>query len=259
MENSRELGLICPSGIKAVIREQNGEDDKWLTNPHLVEENMQFNYFVKNIVVSLQLYDSDSIVKNPTLEQILDLKLNDKYFIVISSRIFSMGKILEFTWDWGDGKEVPYKEDLSNYIWDYTKPFPEKGDPQYFNYRISPYKEGSTKSKIELKLKSGKTVRYKTMDGHSEKYLLKLSEEQMNINSKLLSRDLEMLTESDGWVPVRNFTIFTVSDMIELRTKLKDDEDFKGLTDITNPRNGSTQSIPFLSIPEFFFPLTLTF
>lgn len=257
MENARELGLLLPSGIKAVIREQNGDDDKWLTNPHLVENNSQFNYFTKAILVSLELYDDGGIVKNPSLGQVLDLKLNDKYFIIVSSRIFSLGKLLEFTWDWGDGKEVPYTEDLMAYVWDYTKPLPERGDSNYFGYRIPPYESGRSKTPIEITLSSGKVLRYKELDGHSEAWLLALGNDEMNINSKLLARELSLKTESDGWVRVENFKMFSPGDMIDLRKMVKD-EDFKGLTDIKRPGTGDIQSIPFLSIPEFFYPQALT-
>ena len=245
--NTKELTL--PSGPKVVIREQNGDDDDLISNVSLAENGVAFNMFIASITIYTDW------TKSPmTMEDVMNLKLRDKYFILMSSRVFSVGEILKFKYDWKDGRPpVHYEDDLRQYLWDYSKPFPGEREPSYFKYRIRPYPQGEATTR-ELTLSSQKIVRYKYINGYGEKYLLALGNDRLTVNAELKARELEL--QHDGkWVRVENFKAFTSRDMQELRYDVTiNDERFDGLTDLINPSSGDAITIPLIGIQDFFFP-----
>jgi hypothetical protein len=254
MENLKEKygntkELLVPSGYKVIIREQNGDDDDLISNVALSESGTSFNMFIASLVVWSELTG-----KPLTMEDVLSMKLRDKYFVLMSSRVFSIGPILKFKYDWKDGKPpVHYEDDLRQYLWDYNEEIPGEREPRYFKYRIKPYPNGKD-SLREFTLTSGKEVRYKYINGYGEKYLLELGNDMLTINAELKARELELKVDSK-WYKVENFKPFTARDMQELRADVAiNDERFDGLTDLENPSSGNTATIPLIGIQDFFFP-----
>jgi hypothetical protein len=243
--------MILPSGIEVVIREQNGEDESLLSNVALSKSSDSLNSFIRAMIVYLPTAVNPN---SPTLDEIMVRPLNDKYFILIASRIFSLGSTLEFNYSWGkDTEPVAYKEDLEQYIWDYSKPLPKLGEPDYFEQRIPKYE--SIDSHHMLTLSSGKVVRYKPLDSYGEKYLLKLPDTEKHINQKVLARGLEIKVNGE-FTPVESFANFKSREMAEIRDHIdKHDPEFAGLTELENPYNaGEIEVISIIQIQDFFFP-----
>jgi len=246
------VSLITPSGCQVTIRQQNGDDDDIISNSVMSQDGTSINKFVSGIVVDTDI----TVSRKLSLNDVLAMKLCDKFFIILASRIFSLGNMLRFSYAWDNmNGPIEYEEDLTNYIWDYSKedfPF-NPPDPGYFKYRIQPHKFGKDTSR-EIVLYSGKRLKYTFMNGYGEKYLLKLSPEVQSKNQELLARDLQLMLDNK-WVKVENFKHFSPKEMAEIRREVNDnDRSSELITELTNPTNG--EKIPYLIVgtPDFFFP-----
>ena len=258
-EKSKKLGeiygevqeLITPSGHHVTIRQQNGEDDDILTKGSSVMDGSATSNFIRAIVVQSDYSKSPTI----TPEDIINMKLCDKYFIMVASRIFSLGANLIFDYDWGQGKISKYVEDLNQYLWDYndSENFPEIGAPEYFKYRIRPHKHPKDKFR-EIKLTSGKEVSYHFSNSKSEAYVMNLVTENQFKNQELLARGLT-LKEDGTYINVKGFKKFTAFDMMEIRKDIEDnDPNLEIMSDVENPNTGEMVPLPILGTPDFFFP-----
>ena len=241
----KTLGLTCPSGLKVEIRETTGADDDIFSGV-TKKDYETINNFISGIIVG-----GDLGVLTP--QGVQDLLLGDKYFILISSRIFSLGPILYFKYTWPN-TQIPeeYDVDLSTYVWDYTTPFPDKTNPQYFDQRIPPYPLDSD-GWVYFKLGEYE-ARFHYLDGHGEVYLLDLPVSERTINKQFTARKLQ-IKEGDTWKEVRNFGNISARDMVVLRqTLLEADPEIQGLIKLSNPYTGEVADLPLLGIVDFFFP-----
>lgn len=259
----RTYEVLLPCGSKVTLREQNGNDDDVISSFNKGEvESTSFNRFVAGLVVDNNFPFVKTPGKSLSVKEVLQMPLNSKYFIIMVSRIFSLGEMLYFEWDWKDGnKPVPYEDDLTQYLWDYEITFPEPGDPIYNKERIKPYtitkdSEGNIEYHRQFTLKTGKTIKYDLLNGHGENYLLKLPVDKRTANSTIKARNTCLWVEEKGdWVKIENFKFFTPREMAEIRAGILDtDPSFEGLTTIENPVNGESSQLPLLHIPDFFFP-----
>lgn len=244
--------LLLPSGSTAIIREQNGEDDALLSNVALAKDSSALNAFIKAVTVYLST--SSDPTKAPTLDDIMSMPLNNKYFILIASRVFSLGEELEFQYNWGgDLPPVKYVENLNDFLWDYSKELPKPGEPGYFEERIPPYKSNDPFQ--TLILDDGREVRYKYLDSYGEKYLLKLPETERHINQQLLARDLSLRIDGQ-FIKVESFKNFSSRAMAKIRAHVSEnDPEFSGLTTLENPyETGVSQTISIIQVQDFFFP-----
>ncbi len=246
--------IITPSGDKILIREQNGNDDDILSNPAAARDGDSFNLFIKGIVIFSQR------VQGPfSMENILSLPLRDKYFILLASRIYSLGEIIQFKWNWGSEDkpdEQSYEEDLAQYIWDYSKAFPEEGEPEYFSERIAPYGTKDTFMEFEVG-NSKRKVQVDYLNGHGEKYLLGLLPDEMTVNTALKARKIRV-ESNGGWQEVSNFKIFKASEMKDIRSAvLKYDTDTNVISELNHPTTGAKQDVSLIQVPDFFFPLSI--
>lgn len=259
MENSKLVSiygqvreLLLPSGVTAVIREQNGEDDALLSNVTMGRNFDSLNAFISSITVSLS--SSANPAAPPTIEEIMIRPIRDKYFLLIASRIFSLGPNLEFDYQWDPNlPKIHYVEELGNYLWDYNNPIPKVGEPGYFAERIKPY---PVKGLFVEAVIGDKKIRFNLLNSYGEKYLLKLPDTERHINQQLLARDLSILDETGQYTKVTNFRNFKSPEMAKLRALIMEwDEDFNGLTTLENPYNTSqVEEVSIIQIPDFFFP-----
>lgn len=246
------LELITPSGHKVVIRQQNGEDDDILSNAQAVKDGSSSIRFIKGLIVATDITENGKF----NLDDARNLKLCDKYFIMIASRIFSISQFVKFSYTWPDDLEVDYEEDLNLLIWEYgnsNKPFPEKGDPDYYEYRIKPHKFGK-ESRKEVKLSSGKLVRYNFMNGHGERWLMTLPVDQQSINAELLGRNIELYLNKE-WVKVQNFKTFSPIDMAEIRKDVSEnDVPINLISVLEHPITHAKIEYPITGNEDFFYP-----
>lgn len=242
-----------PSGYEMTIREQNGNDDDILTNKALATDLSNLDAFIAAIVVKTDL--PFNLNGKLTLEGTKKLPLRDKYFILIKTRVFSIGETLQFPYHWEDSEQPDtYSEDLTQYLWDYNEPLPQVGEEGYFSERIEPYKLDALEP-IKIVTPSGKTLSFNVLNNAGEKYLLNLPKEQQTKNSNLKARNLNLKTEV-GWEKVEHFGMFSRADMEYIRKKVKEyDPEIMLLTEVTNPRETTIKnSFPILQLGGFFFP-----
>jgi len=232
--------VLCPSGIKFVIRELTGDDDERV-NAGLDESQMINTYVANGVAEGLT-----------GAEDVKKLKLRDKYFLVLRIRMLSLGEKLYFGYQWPNIPELTeYEEDLSRYVWDYTKPFPKPGDSEYFKERIPIYPKQEF---IEGEL-GGVKIRMDFMDGFGEEYLLKLPLNKRTVNQELVARNLRIFKDSE-WKRVVNFSSFTARDMVFIRNLANEfDPPVEGLMDIENPITGEIINLPVIGVKDFFFPV----
>ena len=248
----KTVEFIAPSGGLFVIREQNGDDDDLISNSHYAKNGDHLNHFIAAIVVSTDTTSS----KRLTAKDVLNMKVRDKYAILLKSRIFSLGSEIRFEYDWGSdrGGKVEYTEDLNQFIWDYSdEDFPLIGDEGYNESRIRPYLDGKSTHR-ELELSSGKKIRYEYLNGVSERYLLELPPVKLTKNAELKARNIEQYVDNQ-WHKVESFRYFTPGDMREIRddAKLYDPETML-TSELENPKTGEKIHFPVILAPDFFFP-----
>lgn len=249
MQNSE---FTLPSGKLAVIRMQNGADDDILTNVKLRQSGEAFNKFIEAITLSI-----DGV--KPTPETILNMRLADKYALMIHSRIFSLGSILKFEYNWPKIGKVTYEEDLNNFIWDYSNPdFPkDESDPRYFKYRIKPIereREGEFDYNYLYFALGDKNFRMRFSDGVFEKNLLKIGPDKLSNNAVYLARELSQLVGNE-YAPVGTFKSFTPLEMTKLRAILYTYDEGDGLiVEIPHPNTDEVVELSLMEIPDFLSP-----
>lgn len=249
----RTKKLTLPSGFLVTIREQNGHDDDIISNQALAKDLANINTFISTIVVETDL--PFAIGGKLNLAGVKKLTLRDKYFIIFSSRIHSIGNEIAFEYDWGqdNGGKVKYTDDLNNFIWDYTKEMPTEESSEYYPYRLLPYSFNPYEPQ-ELTLSSGKVIRYNCLNGDAEAYLMKLTVDKQTKSTELKARGIQQQVEGN-WVNIENFLYFTKKDMTEIYREVNTkDEDWKGVTELENPISGEPIHFPIIATPDFFFP-----
>ena len=246
--------FVAPSGFQYVIREENGADEEILSNMASVREGMNISNFISAIVVSTNFTSSGKL----TPEDTLDLPVLDRYCILLQSRIFSLGPVLEFTHTWpGAVSPVRYEQDLTELIYDNYENITEE-EVKKKPMALPAYGDVEVAQAIKFKgyeviLSSGKKIKFDYLNGHAEKYSLTLPEEKQNRNSDLVARNL-CLEVNGKWEKVENFSMFKVREMAEIRNIIgKLDPMWNGLTDIDNPVTLEKTWVSVFAQPRFFF------
>jgi len=247
--------LTLPSGYYVIIREQNGADDDIISNQVYAEDLSNIDIFISSLIIETDL--PFAIGKRLNKDNIKNMLLKDKYFVLFASRIHSMGPEVRFSFDWGkdNGGVQEYTEDLNIFIWDYSKPFPEEGDEKYREEMIQPYGKDPYK-KVEITLdSSGKRLRFNMINGHSEKYLMKV--DTITRNDIYKARDMEQFID-DKWMKVSNFMYFNKKEMAELKKVVTAiDPEFVGTTHLVNPYAKAEikeMNYPIMRAESFFYP-----
>lgn len=244
------LKFKVPSGFDLTIREQNGEDDETISKMKHALKGDSVNAFVAAIVLKSSI-DGDGIV---SMEKVNLWKNRDKYYALLKSRMFSLGN--EITYDHtcsnsNCGKTSTYEEDLLPYDRDFSLPSEEtKTD---FKYQVQPYTYGLS-PQIELRLTSGKELRYKYLNGESEKKLLDMDKNEVSKNTDISVRSLEW-NNNGTWQKIQSFKMFSSREMAEIRKHIKEnDMPFEVLSECICPYCSNKDYISLISQPGFFFP-----
>lgn len=247
--NLKQFTFTAPSGHEYTIREQNGADDDILSNAKEAATLMNLSRFIASLV----LHTTATSTGKLTAEQAHKLPTLDRYCILLQSRIFSMGNIVEFSHDWGNqGGVIDYEEDLEELLFEYSKtPTPEELEAKPNAIPYYPYRD-QTKD-IIVDLASGKQISFDLSTGESESYLISLPEDQRTRNSELKARNLKLNVDGK-WERVQSFHLFSLKDMAEIRKAIyAHDPVWNGLIDITNG-NGLGAQVSILGVPSFFYP-----
>lgn len=253
---TQTMRFTLPSGYYVVIREMNGEDDDILSNKFDQQNLEHHTNFLSTIIVdtNLPMNQNGKITKEAALE----ILLNDKYAILFYCRIFSIDPIIKFPYNWLESEnktvKIDYEDDLRDYVWDFSKPYPKEGEKEYNPYMVKPYAE-KPYEKITYKLASGKEVKMGLLNTKSERVLAKSIIEQTYSRPKdLISRELEVKVDGQ-WMLVENFAMFSKKDMTELY-KLTEliDPTFLGISELLNEKTGEIIKINLITLTDFFFP-----
>lgn len=247
--NADAISIVTPSKFEVTIRQQTGEDDDIISNPDGSYMGEALNEFVKGIVIKFGQAGEPA-----TYEQIENMKLCDKYFIMVASRIFSLGPILRFEYEWPDGIVAPYEENLEDFVWDYSlEDFPKKGDEGYIPYRIAPHAHGQ-EPQHEFAIPSGKKFRFTFMNGVGEKYLMTLPVADLTKNAELKARNLEQKI-GENWVVIDSFKNYTAREMVAIRKGVFDNDPImEVISEIPHPKTKETIPYSLLSSSDFLFP-----
>lgn len=248
---TRTFKFTAPSGNYYVIREQNGEDDDILSNPVTSRDLSNLSEFISAIVTETSITSNHKL----TREQASELPSNDRYCILIQSRIFSLGDTIEVEYDWGkeNGGVQIYEQDLKEFLFDYSiqpteKDLNEKPD-------AIPFYHSLVVTDITEVLSSGKEIKFDVLNGKNEARFITLPLEKRTKNQELICRNLHLKVEGK-YEKVESFKIFSPKDMGEIRKSVAIyDPQFTGNITLLNP-NDTKQSvnINLFSIPGFFFP-----
>lgn len=242
--------FISPSGHHFTIREQNGEDEDLISNPRDSRNLMNLTKFIAAIVVKTDFTNNGKLTTNDAL----NLPLLDRYFILMASRIFSIGNEIEFEYTWENGSKYSYTEDLNNYIFNDYSQMPTEEELNDKPYAIPYYPERQEINNKVITLSSGKVISFSVLTGHSEQFMLGLPEDKKTRNVELLARNLKLQVEGKFEV-VQNFKNFSVKDMAEIRKTVQAfDPTFQGITELENPSTGEKINFPIMAAPTFFFP-----
>ena len=249
---ARKFEFVAPSGCKYTIREQNGADDDIISNPIEAQTLTNFSRFIMGIVVNTNATESGRL----NLQQAHSLPSLDRYCILLNSRIFSLGNILEFEFDWGkeNGGKVNYEQDLNELLFDYAQaPTIEelKNKPDAIPYYPNPDKMKD----IEFTLNSGKILKFDVLTANGENYVINLPVEKRTKNQDLIARNL-CLQVNGNWEKVQSFHLFSTREMMEIRKYVNTyDPIFAGDVEIENPNNpGQTTRVNIMGNRNFFFP-----
>ena len=243
----KTLTFKTPSGFDVTIREQDGADDETISKLKNAMDGTAVNKLVSSIITD---YKGGRV----TPETILKFKNRDKYYILFKSRVFSIGDSITYKHKCPNlecQKDTIYEEDLNQYDRDFSKP--EEETKTDFPYQVQPY-INADKLEEEIGLSSGKKVKYKYLNGESEKKLLAANKDEINKNTELLVRDIQWWHE-DKFQPLMNFKVMSTKDMAEIRKHIKlHDSPFEAISEVRCPVCQTTDKISLMAQTDFFFP-----
>ncbi len=251
----KKLTFKLPSGYEVTIREQNGEDDDILSNPVDAKTFMNISKFIAGIVTdtditATRLLTPEDVQKMPSL---------DRYAIMVNSRVFSLGEILDFRYAWdgpadGQVREVDYEINLQEeFLFDYGV-VPTMEEMEAKPNAIPFYPVPKQTSEIHFTTKSGKEMCFDLLNARGEAYVLNLPASERTKNQELVARNLK-LRVGDNYEPVKNFRMFSPKDMMDIRSAIKGfDPLFHGTTQIEDPETGQKIMVPVMAVDNFFYP-----
>lgn len=240
--------FISPSGREFTIRQQNGNDDDILSNSVEAQQLKNLSNFISAIVVNTNATESGIL----TPEQAHNLPSLDRYCILFHSRIFSLGRVLEFEQEWAKDVRRTYEQDLEEFLLDYSKPIDKQSLDSKPN-AIPFYPLGDKVTNIEIITSSGKKLLFDLLTGSGDAYFVNLPKSEQTRNAGLKARNLRLLV-NDTYERVTNFALFSVKDMNDIRRYINAyDPIFQGLTDLENPINNTIVKFPILELNNFFY------
>lgn len=252
----REDTFKGPSGYEYTIREQNGADDDILSNPSEAAQLKNIARFVAGIVVKTDFTKSGKLTTDEAYTQV---PLLDIYCILFKSRIHSLGKEIDFEYDWGKqaGGKIGYTQDLTEFLHDYSPDLSAEEMEEALREKpdaIPFYPNGAYVKDIEVQTSTGKTLIFDINTLKTEAYKLNLPVEKRTKNQELIARKLRLRTETSDDV-VKDFRSFTPKEMQEIRSKLNLlDPVFDGEMKIQNPNDPSLEvTVNVMALKDFFY------
>ncbi len=250
--------IQLPSGHIITIREQNADDDETLSQ--LDTDNREqtiknLNKFIPKIIKK-NTFNGGTYL---TVDEVNNLKLKDKYYILLKTRLHSIGSNLKFKANCPnkqckEGKDgIDFVEDLTIYDTDLSK-FNE--EVERYKYQITPCKSGKDTQR-EFVTSTGKRLRYTYMNIDAE--LKGMESKLLSDNTDLYLRNLEMYNpDENAFMSLGSLNVFSKREKIEIRADIeKNDDQFMMLLELECPHCKREWQLPFLFLKDFFFPTEL--
>lgn len=244
------LTLFLPSGYRVTIREQNGQDDETLstiTNGKPRDQMDNTNRFIASIIINNGLTDKPYM----TLDEVENMRLKDKYYILLKSRMHSLGEEVVFINTCTNCKhEMECTEDLTIYDADLEN---YKPNPEAYKFAIKPYSVPHDVTHHEFTLSSGKRIRFKYLTGKSEKKTLEYYKSTASKNTDLYIRELSVQVGTE-WKVLGSMNVFSPKEMAQIRKVVEtEDSQFILASEVDCPSCGNQMLIPLNGIADFFF------
>ena len=239
IQSFEHFTFTLPSGDKITIRETTGADDDIMSKVDPMLEHI--NKYIANIVVEPKLTPND----------VKKLKVRDKYYILMKSRIFNLGPELVFKHIFQDGSEYQVTEDLSIFDHDYSKPLPEG------SLAPLPYPEDAG-TEVEHTLSSGLTFKFEYFTGLHERKLLsnkKINLQNLEVNAVLTTRNFQLQSDAGEWILIQNFHMLKSRQAAEIRKYVLDhDPEWVAPITIEHPSGKASEFVSAFQLDDFFFP-----
>jgi len=244
--------FYAPSGYSYTIQEQNGDHDALLSNVGSSMAGDNYDNFVASIVIKTDFTTHGKL----TIKEAGNLPSLDFAFIILQSRLHSLGDEIKFTFEWEAGKPIQYVDNLQQYLPDYKAHSDDELANLFMKNKLAcPMYPERDKQVIEFTTLQQNKFRFSICTRNMEKKLLELAQEDLTINTKLSIRNLEQLQKDGEWIKVQSFKFIKAKEMRVIRGYLeKFDPNFNAVSEITNPKDNQKHTISFLELPDFFFP-----
>lgn len=236
--------ITLPSGREVKIRETNGDDDELLSSWNDSADGSNIAKFLSSIVLE------DSFLKGkPSVGEINNWPINDKYGLLFKQRLFVHGSELKFRaicTEESCKHEDIYNEDLTQWDTDLAKEEPKN------SRALALYPE--YKKEIEFTISSGKKLKYELLTGELEKRARMLQDPTRN--SPLVIRNLQVQNQGK-YILVTHFAGFSSREMTEIRNHIAShDKQFDPMVHFacSNPACGKEYNVSLFSISAFLFP-----
>lgn len=228
--------VTLPSGKVVLIRETNGADDELLSTLEDITSGDNFNLFITSIVM-----EDEDLGRKPLLEEVIDWKEQDRWFLIVKQRIINKGDKLDINYTCpikSCGKKSNHTEELLPAL-DLVKGYPN-----------------GKESQVKAVLSSGKTIKFDILTGRHVKKELDLPQGRANKNTAILLRNLILVDPtSQKEIPILHFGIFKSSEMSEIRKLIKQyDPEYNPLAEIECPHCKHQEMASIFGIPDFFWP-----
>lgn len=243
-----KLKITLPSSKVLEIRENTGEDEGTLSSIKGAMDGSSITNYIKSI--------TDVMGDGITLEEIADMHVNDRHATLFHARLHSIGNMFTFEHTCQNEeckKTFPWEEDLSEYV---NGPNEDRKphEVEYITANMVPkYPMGLEKTHTFV-LKSGRNLKFDLMTGNLLKQAADKNLTDTNINTKLLSRNLGLMHNSQFELST-HFRMYSSKDMSEIRKVVKEvDPEWNPVSKLNCPHCGFENHVEILSNPNFFFP-----
>lgn len=247
-----------PSGLYVSLRETNAEDDGVISNYSKLGDGSAIDEYISGVTVKGE--KSNRL----TIEEVRELKVRDRYYILLLVRVLSLGNTLKFIHVCTSEKcqklkldnkytGTEWEEDISVFITNLDNIPPNQEGTS--SLLITPYSNGNNKL-IEFTLDNaeGTRLRYKALTGRLENELAARGTKDFNQNSVIFARKLEVFIDNK-WVEANSLKRFSSREAAMIRNHIREnDGEWQPLTNIVCPNCQTVSQTPIFGIKDFYFP-----
>lgn len=247
----KQVRVTLPSGKIVTYREANGADEEILSGMKNALEGVNTINYLGSILVN-----DEDLNRKPTSEDLLNWKINDKYFLLFHQRLTNHGEDLNFPYHCNNPKcehnKVPFTVecDLKEFVTDFSTSPIKIGDSKY---AAKAYPQGKSEQ-VLVTLPDGKSFRFSILTELLERKESLTPQSDVNKNTKLRNRNLEV-ERNGSWQLVTYFGEFSARELSIIRKSVSmNDEMFNPMLEFSCPKCETPHILPLMTLPAFFYP-----